>query len=56
MQVCDATEEVLLHLVLKLGNAQEFTDGFACMWFPNCIGATDRTHVPIIPPPPPQNL
>lgn len=29
MQLCDAMEKVILHCVIKLGDAQEVIDGFA---------------------------
>lgn len=44
IQVSDAMEEVLLYWVLKLGGAQEITNDFACMGFPNLTGVIAGTH------------
>lgn len=48
MQVCAAMQKVLLPWVINLDDAQDITDGFACMDFLNCMGATDGIHMPII--------
>ncbi|CAM5147600.1 unnamed protein product [Eretmochelys imbricata] len=50
MQVANAIIELLLSKVVTLGNVQVILDGFAAMGFPNCGGATDRTHIPILGP------
>uniref|UniRef100_A0A674K306 DDE Tnp4 domain-containing protein n=1 Tax=Terrapene triunguis TaxID=2587831 RepID=A0A674K306_9SAUR len=50
MQVAKAITEVLLRKVATLGNVQVIVDGFAAMGFPNCGGAIDGTHIPILAP------
>uniref|UniRef100_A0A8C0J8B7 DDE Tnp4 domain-containing protein n=1 Tax=Chelonoidis abingdonii TaxID=106734 RepID=A0A8C0J8B7_CHEAB len=51
MQVCRAINRILLRRTVTLGNVQDIVDGFAQMGFPNCGGAIDRTHIPILAPP-----
>uniref|UniRef100_A0A8C3HP06 Putative nuclease HARBI1 n=1 Tax=Chrysemys picta bellii TaxID=8478 RepID=A0A8C3HP06_CHRPI len=51
MQVCKAINRILLRRTVTLGNVQEIVDGFAQMGFPNCGGAIDGTHIPILAPP-----
>ncbi|XP_050802650.1 uncharacterized protein LOC127047838 [Gopherus flavomarginatus] len=51
MQVCRAINLILLRRTVTLGNMQEIVDGFAQMGFPNCGGAIDGTHSPILAPP-----
>ncbi|XP_053896290.1 uncharacterized protein LOC128843456 isoform X1 [Malaclemys terrapin pileata] len=46
MQVAKAITELLLQKVVTLGNV----DGFTAMGFPNCGGAIDGTHIPILAP------
>nr|XP_048718469.1 Kv channel-interacting protein 1 isoform X1 [Caretta caretta] len=50
MQVASAITELLLSRVVTLGNVQVIVDGFAAMAFPNCGGAVDGTHIPILGP------
>ncbi|XP_065437712.1 uncharacterized protein LOC101931329 isoform X1 [Chrysemys picta bellii] len=50
MQVANAIVELLLSKVVTLGNVQVIIDGFAVMGFPNCGGAIDGTHIPILGP------
>uniref|UniRef100_A0A8C3PC42 Putative nuclease HARBI1 n=1 Tax=Chrysemys picta bellii TaxID=8478 RepID=A0A8C3PC42_CHRPI len=50
MQVAKAIIELLLRKVVTLGNVQVIVDGFAAMGFPNCGGAIDGTHIPILAP------
>uniref|UniRef100_A0A8C8R4N1 DDE Tnp4 domain-containing protein n=1 Tax=Pelusios castaneus TaxID=367368 RepID=A0A8C8R4N1_9SAUR len=49
-QVCQAINRVLLRSTVTLGNVREIVDGFAAMGFPNCGGAIDGTHIPILAP------
>uniref|UniRef100_A0A8C8RP66 DDE Tnp4 domain-containing protein n=1 Tax=Pelusios castaneus TaxID=367368 RepID=A0A8C8RP66_9SAUR len=49
-QVCTAINRVLLRRTVTLGNVSEIVDGFAAMGFPNCGGAIDGTHIPILAP------
>uniref|UniRef100_A0A452HRH7 DDE Tnp4 domain-containing protein n=1 Tax=Gopherus agassizii TaxID=38772 RepID=A0A452HRH7_9SAUR len=51
MQVCTAINRTLLRRTVTLGNVQDIVDGFAEMGFPNCGGAIDGTHIPILSPP-----
>uniref|UniRef100_A0A8C3F917 DDE Tnp4 domain-containing protein n=1 Tax=Chrysemys picta bellii TaxID=8478 RepID=A0A8C3F917_CHRPI len=51
MQVCKAINRILLRRTVTLGNVQEIVDGIAQMGFPNCGGAIDGTHIPILAPP-----
>ncbi|CAM4570447.1 unnamed protein product [Caretta caretta] len=48
MQVATAIKHLLISRVVTLGNVQVIVDGFAAMGFPNCGGAIDRTHIPIL--------
>ncbi|XP_065435194.1 uncharacterized protein LOC135978000 [Chrysemys picta bellii] len=50
IQVANAITELLLRKVVTLGNVQVIVDGFAAMGFPNCGGAIDGTHIPILAP------
>uniref|UniRef100_A0A8C3FK40 DDE Tnp4 domain-containing protein n=1 Tax=Chrysemys picta bellii TaxID=8478 RepID=A0A8C3FK40_CHRPI len=50
MQVAKAITELLLPKIVTLGNVQVIVDGFAAMGFPNCGGAIDGTHIPILAP------
>ncbi|CAM5177683.1 unnamed protein product [Eretmochelys imbricata] len=50
IQVANTITELLLSRVVTLGNVQVIVDGFAAMGFPNCAGAIDRTHIPILGP------
>ncbi|KAG6920367.1 hypothetical protein G0U57_021268, partial [Chelydra serpentina] len=50
MQVAKAIVDLLLSKVVTLGNVQVIIDGFAAMGFPNCGGAIDGTHIPILGP------
>uniref|UniRef100_A0A8C3HUY7 Putative nuclease HARBI1 n=1 Tax=Chrysemys picta bellii TaxID=8478 RepID=A0A8C3HUY7_CHRPI len=50
MQVCRAINCILLRRTVTLGNVQDIVDGFAQMGFPNCGGAIDGTHIPILAP------
>nr|XP_048703369.1 uncharacterized protein LOC125635574 [Caretta caretta]XP_048703370.1 uncharacterized protein LOC125635574 [Caretta caretta] len=50
MQVANAITELLLSRVVTLGNVHVIVDGFAAMGFPNCDGAIDGTHIPILGP------
>uniref|UniRef100_A0A8C8RPP7 DDE Tnp4 domain-containing protein n=1 Tax=Pelusios castaneus TaxID=367368 RepID=A0A8C8RPP7_9SAUR len=49
-QVCTAINRVLLRRTVTLGNVSEIVDGFDAMGFPNCGGAIDGTHIPILAP------
>ncbi|XP_053892576.1 uncharacterized protein LOC128841534 [Malaclemys terrapin pileata] len=48
IQVANAITELLLSRVVTLGNVQVIVDGFAAMEFPNCGGAIDGMHIPIL--------
>ncbi|CAM5093289.1 unnamed protein product [Eretmochelys imbricata] len=48
IQVANTITELLLSRVVTLGNVQVIVDGFAAMGFPNCGGAIDGTHIPIL--------
>ncbi|CAM4614111.1 unnamed protein product [Lepidochelys olivacea] len=50
MQVANAIKDLLISRVVTLGNVQVIVDGFAAMGFPNCSGAIDGTHIPILAP------
>ncbi|CAM4691416.1 unnamed protein product, partial [Caretta caretta] len=50
MQVAHAIKDLLISRVVTLGNVQVTVDGFAAMGFPNCGGAVDGTHIPILAP------
>ncbi|CAM5139661.1 unnamed protein product [Eretmochelys imbricata] len=50
MQVANAIKNLLISRVVILGNVQVIVDGFAAMGFPNCGGAIDGTHIPILAP------
>ncbi|CAM5146181.1 unnamed protein product [Natator depressus] len=50
IQVANAIKDLLISRVVTLGNVQVIVDGFAAMGFPNCGGATDGTHIPILAP------
>uniref|UniRef100_A0A8C3FBM1 Putative nuclease HARBI1 n=1 Tax=Chrysemys picta bellii TaxID=8478 RepID=A0A8C3FBM1_CHRPI len=50
MQVGKAITELLLRKIVTLGNVQVRVEGFAAMGFPNCGGAIDGTHIPILAP------
>ncbi|CAM4369389.1 unnamed protein product [Caretta caretta] len=50
MQVAYAIIELLLSREVTLGNVQVIVDGFVAMGFPNCGGAIDGTHIPILGP------
>lgn len=50
MQVCRAINHVLLQRAVTLGSVQEIVDDFAAMWFQNCHGVIDGTHIPILIP------
>ncbi|XP_067388051.1 uncharacterized protein [Emydura macquarii macquarii] len=49
-QVCSAINRLLLRRVVTLGNVQDIVEGFAMLGFPNCGGAIDGTHIPILAP------
>ncbi|XP_053875282.1 uncharacterized protein LOC128832186 [Malaclemys terrapin pileata] len=48
-QVCKANR-ILMWRTVILGNVHEIVDGFAEMGYPNCHGAIDGTHIPILAP------
>ncbi|CAM4643512.1 unnamed protein product [Lepidochelys olivacea] len=50
MQVCRAINRILLRRTVTLGNVHDILAGFAQMGFPNCRGAIDGTHIPILAP------
>ncbi|CAM5169330.1 unnamed protein product [Eretmochelys imbricata] len=50
MQVAHAIKDLLISRLVTLGNVQVIVDGFAAMGFPNCGGAIDGTHIPILAP------
>ncbi|CAM5131383.1 unnamed protein product [Natator depressus] len=50
MQVANAIKDLLISRVVTLGNVHVTVDGFAAMGFPNCGGAIDGTHIPILAP------
>ncbi|KAM7163464.1 uncharacterized protein RBU57_007784 [Macrochelys suwanniensis] len=51
MQVCKAINRILLRRTVTPGNVQDIVAGFEQMGFPNCRGAIDGTHIPILAPP-----
>uniref|UniRef100_A0A8C3H697 DDE Tnp4 domain-containing protein n=1 Tax=Chrysemys picta bellii TaxID=8478 RepID=A0A8C3H697_CHRPI len=50
IQVARAMKDLVISRVVTLGNVQAIVDGFAAMGFPNCGGAIDGTHIPILAP------
>ncbi|CAM5140038.1 unnamed protein product [Natator depressus] len=50
MQVANAIKDLLISRVVTLVNVQIIVDGFAAMGFPNCGGAIDGMHIPILAP------
>ncbi|XP_065455330.1 uncharacterized protein LOC135984327 [Chrysemys picta bellii] len=50
IQVANAITDILLSRVVTLRNVQVIVGGFAAMGFPNCGGAVDGTHIPILAP------
>nr|XP_048705918.1 tetratricopeptide repeat protein 33 isoform X1 [Caretta caretta]XP_048705919.1 tetratricopeptide repeat protein 33 isoform X1 [Caretta caretta] len=50
IQVANAITKLLLLRVVTLGNVQVIVDGFGAVGFPNCGGAIDGTHIPILGP------
>ncbi|XP_053892137.1 uncharacterized protein LOC128841270 [Malaclemys terrapin pileata] len=50
IQVARAMKDLVISRVVTLGNMQAIVDGFAAMGFPNCGGAIDGTHIPILAP------
>uniref|UniRef100_A0A8C3F7J4 DDE Tnp4 domain-containing protein n=1 Tax=Chrysemys picta bellii TaxID=8478 RepID=A0A8C3F7J4_CHRPI len=50
IQVARAMKDLVISRVVTLGNVQSIVDGLAEMGFPNCGGAIDGTHIPILAP------
>ncbi|CAM4559028.1 unnamed protein product [Lepidochelys olivacea] len=50
MQVANAIKNPLISRVVTLGYVQVIVDGFAAVKLPNCGGAIDGTHIPILAP------
>ncbi|XP_019371705.1 PREDICTED: uncharacterized protein LOC109296671 [Gavialis gangeticus] len=50
-EVCLVIQDVLANRFIRLINPQEVVAGFRCIGFPNCVGAMDSTHIPIVCPP-----
>nr|XP_048696075.1 neuropilin and tolloid-like protein 1 isoform X2 [Caretta caretta] len=50
LQLCRAINRILLRRSVTPGNVHDIVDGFAQMCFPNCGGAIDGTHIPILAP------
>ncbi|KAJ7303168.1 hypothetical protein JRQ81_012101 [Phrynocephalus forsythii] len=50
IEFCLAMEHKLLHKEVKLTDYHKVIAGFQRLGFPNCIGAIDCTHIPIICP------
>nr|XP_048681303.1 uncharacterized protein LOC125624539 [Caretta caretta] len=50
MQVCRAINHIPLRRTVTPGNKHDIVAGFAQMGFPNCGGAIDGTHIPILAP------
>ncbi|KAM7151325.1 uncharacterized protein RBU57_012021 [Macrochelys suwanniensis] len=50
MQVCKAINLILLRRTVTPGNVQDIVAGFEQMGFPNCGGAIDGKHIPILAP------
>uniref|UniRef100_A0A8C8SK72 DDE Tnp4 domain-containing protein n=1 Tax=Pelusios castaneus TaxID=367368 RepID=A0A8C8SK72_9SAUR len=49
-QVCRAINCLLLRRTVTLGNVRKIIEGFQDLGFPNCGGALDGTHIPILAP------
>ncbi|CAM5150989.1 unnamed protein product [Natator depressus] len=50
MQVASSIKDLLISRVVTLGNVQVIVDGFAIIGFPNCGGAIEGAHIPILAP------
>ncbi|CAM5078063.1 unnamed protein product [Natator depressus] len=50
IEIASAITDGLLSRVVTLGNVRVIMDGFAAVGFPNCGGAIDGTHMPILAP------
>nr|XP_048693114.1 uncharacterized protein LOC125630947 [Caretta caretta]XP_048693115.1 uncharacterized protein LOC125630947 [Caretta caretta] len=48
MQVSSAINHLLLRTIVTLRNVREIADGFAAMRFPNCSGAINGMHIPVL--------
>ncbi|CAM4656641.1 unnamed protein product [Lepidochelys kempii] len=48
IQIAKAIIDFLSSRVVTLGNVQVIVDGFAAVGFPNCGGAIDGMHIPIL--------
>ena len=53
-EFCEAVVDILLPHYIKVPTGvrlHDIVDGFSCKWgFPQCVGAIDGTHIPIIAP------
>ncbi|KYO21941.1 hypothetical protein Y1Q_0000595 [Alligator mississippiensis] len=49
-EVCQLLKEITANKIICLANPQQVIDGFNEKGFPNCMGALDSTHIPVLCP------
>ncbi|KYO31268.1 NADH dehydrogenase [ubiquinone] flavoprotein 1, mitochondrial [Alligator mississippiensis] len=49
-EVCHLLKKIASNRIIRLANPQQVIDGFNAKGFPNCMGALDSTHIPVLCP------